>query len=155
MIFDIINNIFLFTIATITVLLLITWISWKYFVEYKKNEIEIFIDTIDTISKSPELFDKYKDDAEEIMDAFNNILKPFDGTNLDDIKRDFRNQANFTAEIAAIRAGVIADVDAEKNRIAAVIRREIANLPIVTGWNRMTRDWHNFWSGRWNQMGPT
>ncbi len=159
MVLDILYNIFLFTISNIILILLIGWISWNYYVEYRQNEIQNFIDTIDTFMKSPELLDKYQEDVEKIVDSFDNILNPFADRDLNELKNDFRSQANFAAELNVIKDSAKAAAAEEAAKMGAVAEAWIRAWynrtirPMVNGWNRMTRDWHNFWGGRWNQMG--
>jgi hypothetical protein len=156
---DILYNIFLFTISNIILILLIGWISWNYYVEYKKKEIQNFIDTIDTFMKSPELLDKYQEDVEKIVDSFDNILNPFADRDLNELKNDFRSQANFAAELNVIKDSAKAAAAEEAARMGRIVEAAVADWynrnirPMVNGWNRMTRDWHNFWGGRWGQMG--
>jgi hypothetical protein len=154
MIFNIIYNIFLFTVANIIVLLLISWISWNYYVEYKKNEIEYLIDTIITLSKTPELFDKYKEDIQGIINSFNNILTPSTGINLNDLKREFKSRANFESELNAIKASATAAAGAEATRIGAEVKADALELvqPVIDGWNNFTSGWNNFWSGKWHLL---
>jgi hypothetical protein len=158
---DILYNIFLFTIANIIVILLIGWISWNYYVEYRQNEIKNFIDTIDTLMKSPELFDKYQEDVQEIVGSVDNILNPFAKIDLNELKNDFRSRANFAAELNVIKDSAKAAAAEEITRMGAIVTAEVnariqpviqVVTPIINGWNNFSRGWNNFWSGRWNQL---
>ena len=153
---NIIKNIFLFILATIAAILLVFWFSWIYYSEYRKDEIKEYLDFINTIedlSKFPELLDDYKDDAEEIMAAFNNIVNPFGRERINAIKTSFINRGNFDAPIQAAKESgkaVAGSRTAYHKEYFEWVKSVL--MPYVNWYQRMRRDWHNFWTGNFSAM---
>jgi hypothetical protein len=178
MVLDNILSIILSTFVTLIVLVIIGFIVWNYYseniiyvtnyIEDRQNKIEELINLYDKISEFPALINKYKysPEVQNITTLWNNFIKPIPGSEILRLANEAITNPNIEIQKASIMARARAILTQEIPLLADRINNTIRNHPAVVsgtgvvnwaqsmedGWNRMGRDWHNFWGGRFSQM---